>query len=206
MLKKDMSKLVFYYSSMNSGKSLAVLTKNYMLQEKGFKTVLMKPAMDTRSEGSISTRLGIEKDCVTVLDGELPSQRVLKSTSNKPDFVLVDEAQFFTKEQIWDLANLVDNWDINVYCYGLRLDWQGNFFIGSETLFKIADNLEPLENLCKYNKGAPAFFHIKLSGDKSAVEIGAEDLYESVSRKHWQEWWQKARIVSPCSDTQSKKS
>jgi carboxyl-terminal processing protease len=124
-----------------------------------------------------------------------------KSSPKKEDFataagnfekgkliVLVDEAQFFTDKQIWDLANLVDNWNINVYCYGLRLDWQGNFFTGSETLFKIADVLEPVENLCKYNKGAPAYFHVKLSGSDASVEVGAEDMYESVSRKTWREW------------------
>jgi len=184
-----MCKLVFYYSSMNSGKSLAVLTKNYMLKEKGFRTVLMKPAIDTRTEGSISTRLGLEQNCIAILKDELPSQHILKGSSDKPDFVLVDEAQFLSNEQIWDLANLVDNWNINVYCYGLRLDWQGNFFTGSETLFKIADVLEPVENLCKHNRGAPAYFHVKLAGGDASVEIGAEDMYESVSRKRWREWW-----------------
>ena len=174
---------------MNSGKSLAVLTKNYMLKEKGFRTVLLKPAIDTRTEGSISTRLGIEQDCITILTNHLPSEYILKSSNNRPDFVLVDEAQFFSQEQIWDLASLVDNWNINVYCYGLRLDWQGNFFTGSETLFKIADELHAIENLCKYNQGAPAYFHIKLSGNESSVEIGAEDKYESVSRQRWREWW-----------------
>jgi thymidine kinase len=184
-----MSKLVFYYSSMNSGKSLAVLTKNYMLKEKGFKTVLLKPAIDTRTAGSISTRLGLEQDCIAILENELPSSYILKSSYNKPDFVLVDEAQFFSKEQIWDLANLVDRWNIDVYCYGLRLDWQGNFFTGSETLFKIADELHAIENLCKYNHGAPAYFHIKLGGNDASVEIGSEDKYESVSRLRWREWW-----------------
>jgi len=183
-----MCKLTFYYSSMNSGKSLAVLTKNYMLKEKGFNTVLLKPAVDTRTSGSISTRLGIEEECIAVLKNELPSQRILKSAHNKPDAILVDEAQFLTEQQVWDLANLVDNWGINVYCYGLKIDWQGNFFTGSETLFKIADSLEPVENLCKYNKGMPAYFHIKLGGSSASVEIGAEDLYESVSRKKWREW------------------
>jgi thymidine kinase len=176
---------------MNSGKSLAVLTKNYMLEEKGFKTVLMKPAVDTRTEGSISTRLGIEKSCITILENQMPSNQVLKSAKDKPDFVLVDEAQFFSKDQIWDLANLVDNWGINVYCYGLKLDWQGEFFTGSEALMKIADDLQPVENLCQYNQGAPAYFHIKLGGSDSSVEVGAEDLYESVSRKKWLDWHSK---------------
>lgn len=185
-----MCKLVYYYSSMNSGKSLAVLTKNYMLQEKGFRTVLLKPAVDTRTEGSISTRLGIEEACITILDDALPSIQILHSADNKPDYVLVDEAQFFSERQIWDLANLVDNWGINVYCYGLRIDWQGNFFTGSETLFKIADELHPIENICKHYRGSPAYFHVKLGGSNDAVEVGAEEMYESVSRKRWREWWQ----------------
>ena len=184
-----MTKLVFYYSSMNSGKSLAVLTKNYMLKEKGFRTLLMKPAIDTRTEGSISTRLGIAQECIAILQNAMPSSHILKSSCEPPDFVLVDEAQFLSREQIWDLADLVDKWGINVYCYGLRIDWQGEFFEGSETLFKIADELESIENLCKYNQGAPAFFHIKLKGSDSSVEIGAEEMYESVSRKKWREWW-----------------
>lgn len=175
---------------MNSGKSLAVLTKNYMLKEKGFNTVLLKPAIDTRTEGSISTRLGLTQDCITISENSLPSEYILKSSNARPDFVLVDEAQFFSQEQIWDLASLVDNWNINVYCYGLRLDWQGNFFTGSEALMKIADELHAIENLCKYNRGAPAYFHIKLSGNDSSVEIGAEDKYESVSRQRWRKWWE----------------
>jgi thymidine kinase len=184
-----MGELVFYYSSMNSGKSLSLLSKNYMLEEKGFHTVIMKPGMDTRSANSISTRLGIEKSCISISNNRLASEYVLKGSYTRPDFVLIDEAQFLTKEQIWDLSNLVDHWDINVYCYGLRIDWQGEFFTGSEELFKIADRLETIENLCTHYKGLPAYFHIKLGGSNNAVEIGAEDLYESVSRKKWREWY-----------------
>lgn len=184
-----MSKLVFYYSSMNSGKSLSVLTKNYMLKQKGFKTILMKPRVDTRTEHSISTRLGIEEKCEVVEENQLPSEYIMKAGQNKPDFLIVDEAQFFTEKQILDLANLVDNWNIEVYCYGLRIDWQGNFFSGSETLFKIADELVAVENYCKYYKGSPAYFHIKNGGNGESVEIGEENIYESVSRKKWVEWW-----------------
>lgn len=184
-----MCKLVYYYSSMNSGKSLTVLTKNYMLQQKGFTTILMKPRTDTRTENSISTRLGIEQPCTVITETQMPSEIVLQSAQTKPDYVLADEAQFFSKEQIFDLANLVDNWGINVYCYGLRLDWQGNFFTGSQELFKIADELVAIENYCSYHKGAPAYFHIKKGGNNQSVEIGQEDIYESVSRKKWLEWW-----------------
>lgn len=186
-----MNRLHFYYSSMNSGKSLAILTRHYMLTEKGFKVIMMKPSVDTRTSGTISTRVGLEQECIVVDNDRLPSEYIFESSVEKPDFVLVDEAQFMSAEQIRDLANLVDNWGVEVYCYGLRIDWRGEFFTGSEELFKIADNLEPIENLCNYYKGAPAYFHIKLGGGTDSVEIGAEDMYESVSRKKWKEWSKK---------------
>jgi thymidine kinase len=184
-----MCKLVFYYSSMNSGKSLAVLTKNYMLKEKGFKTVLMKPSVDTRTAATVATRLGLEESCAVLSETDLPSHTILKSAHDKPDFIIVDEAQFLTKEQVWDLAGLVDNWGINVYCYGLRLNWQGEFFTGSEELMKIADVLEPIENFCQINKGALAFFHIKKAGSDKPVEVGMEDMYDTASRKIWKQWF-----------------
>lgn len=183
-----MHKLTFVYSSMNSGKSLTLLTKNHMLRQKGFRTVLMKPAIDDRTP-RISTRLGIEHDCMIIGQNELPSEKVLKSRSNKPDFVMVDESQFLSKDQVLDLCSLVDNWKINVYCYGLKLDWKGEFFSGSYELMKYADELIPIENFCKENKGAVAFFHIKLGGGDNSVETGYEDLYSTVSRKVWMEWW-----------------
>lgn len=191
-----MSSLVFYYSSMNSGKSLAVLTKNYMLQERGLSTLLLKPATDTRTCHTIATRLGIEADCLVVNSNELPSNKILLGCNSKPDYLLVDEAQFLTADQVLDLADLVDNWNINVYCYGLKLAWRGEFFEGSEALLKFADSIESIENLCKYYKGSPAYFHIKLGGSDSSVEVGDEDLYESVSRKRWREWYNKKASVA----------
>ena len=183
-----MCKLTFVYSSMNSGKSLSILTKNYTLSQKGFTTILMKPAVDDRTD-KITTRLGLEHDCTIIEQNDLPSCKVLRSDADKPDFVIVDEAQFLTKKQVWDLSCLVDNWNINVYCYGLKLDWQGNFFTGSEELMKIADELLPIENFCKENKGALAFFHVKKGGSDDSVETGYEELYDTVSRKVWKQWW-----------------
>lgn len=146
----------------------------------------MKSAVDSRSEDSITTRLGISDKCITLESKDLPS----KFIEYRADYVLVDEAQFLSKEQVWDLAGLADDLNINVRCYGLKLDWQGNFFSGSEELMKIADELEPIGNYCKHNKGAKAFFHIKINGSNESVEIGEEDLYESVSRKKWKEWYE----------------
>jgi thymidine kinase len=182
------NELRFIFSSMNSGKSLMILTRNFMLKERGFKTILMKPDLDDRSD-EIYSRLGISESCVIIKSGELPSSKILKSKSKKPDFVLVDEAQFLTKAQVLDLAGLVDNWGISVYCYGLKLDWQGNLFEGSHELIKYADTLEQVDTFCKYNKGYPALFHIKTSGDfDKSVETGFEEKYESVSRKTWMDW------------------
>jgi thymidine kinase len=183
-----MCKLVFVYSSMNSGKSLAVLTKNYMLKEKGFKTVLVKPAVDTRTAATIATRLGLEEPCFVLGEKDLASHIVLNSAHDKPDFVIVDEAQFLTKDQVLDFISLVDNWSINVHCYGLKLNWKGDFFEGSFHLMKHADKLIAVDNICPYYTESPAFYHIKKAGDKNEIEAGYEDLYESVSRKKWVEW------------------
>lgn len=186
-----MCKLTFIFSSMNSGKSLSLLTKNYMLKQKGFKTLLMKPEIDDRTT-TISSRLGIEEPCKIIGKGVTPSScvfRAFQSDQPKPDFILVDEAQFLTKEQVWDLAMLVDYWEIDVICYGLKLNWQGELFEGSHELMKIADRLEQTETFCKQNQGAPALFHLKLGGSNEAVETGYEDLYDTVSRKIWKQWF-----------------
>lgn len=182
-----MCKLVFIFSSMNSGKSLSLLTKNYMLREKGFKTMLLKPSVDDRTS-TISSRLGVEEECHLLKSEDMASESILRSEQEKPDFVLVDEAQFLTKAQVWDLANLVDNWNINVICYGLKLNWQGEFFEGSHELMKISDELQQADTYCKTNRSA-ALFHIKLRGSDAAVETGYEDTYDTVSRKVWKQWW-----------------
>lgn len=193
-----MCKLTFVFSSMNSGKSLSLLTKNYMLKQKGFNTLLMKPEIDDRTT-TISSRLGIEEQCVIVSRDVLPSVRIFRlfqSNQPKPDYILVDEAQFLTKEQVWDLAMLVDYWEIDVICYGLKLNWQGEFFEGSHELMKIADRLEQAETFCKQNQGAPALFHVKLGGSDEAVETGYEDLYDTVSRKVWKQWFDNRKTRS----------
>lgn len=182
-------KLEFNFASMNSGKSLSLITKHYMLKERGFKVVAVKPQLDTRSE-KIQTRLGVEIDCFNIGKYDKVSDVILKSNKSKPDYILCDESQFFTKDQIWDLAFLVDNWKINVVCYGLKLNWQGDFFEGSAELMKIADVLNPIENYCNVERGASAFFHIKHSNlDVKEDDVGFEEKYSSVSRKTWKEWY-----------------
>ena len=93
---------------------------------------------------------------------------------------------------------MVDNWNIEIICYGLRINWKGEFFTGSEELFKIADYLYPIENYCKHEKGKLAYFHVKLSGSDSDVELGYENMYDTVSRKYWLENKMKAYIRLRC--------
>lgn len=189
------AKLTFIFSSMNSGKSLALLTKNFMLLEKGFKTVLMKPSIDNRTT-TISSRVGLKEKCIQIRENELITKDLIERYQilmgydyyEKPNFILVDEAQFLSKEQIWSFASFVDEHNIDVLCYGLKLNWQGEFFSGSGELMKIADELIQMETYCPENVGATAMFHIKLGGSNDAVETGYENLYKSVSRKSWKRW------------------
>lgn len=190
-----MARLTFIYASMNSGKSLSLLTKRYALIQKGFSVVTMKPALDTRSN-VIETRVGLTAECVLIEPDTLPSQVVLKGSVFKPDFVFVDEAQFLTEAQVTDLAHMVDNWNIDVIAYGLKLNWRGEFFEGSHHLMRLADILESIENYCSVNKGELANFHIKtLTGDDNDIEIGREEKYDSVSRKEWFRWAKRNGIV-----------
>jgi thymidine kinase len=181
-----MAKLTFIFSSMNSGKSLSLLTKNYMLREKGFKTLLLKPKLDTR-DTNITTRIGLSASCFVI---DTLASLVVENLDEKPDYILVDEAQFLTTEQVWDLAHIVDYLGITVICYGLKLHWQGDFFEGSRELLKIADEVEQLETLCKVNRGAPALFHIKTGGTDNPIEPGYDDLYSTASRRVWKEWYE----------------
>jgi thymidine kinase len=184
-----MAKLTFIFSSMNSGKTLALLTKNFMLKEKGYRTLLIKPAVDDRTT-TISSRIGLEAECIMVDDKYPILSQIYEKTSLSEycniDYILVDEAQFLTKKQVWDLSDLVDYHDVNIICYGLKLTWKGEFFDGSKVLMEIADELQQMDSFCK-ETGNPALFHHKLGGSDNAVETGYEDLYKTVSRRIWKE-------------------
>jgi len=176
-----MTKLTFVFSSMNSGKTLALLTKNFMLREKGYKTLLIKPTIDDRTT-TISSRIGLEEECMMIGKTDLLSDII----GIQYDYILIDEAQFLTRDQVWDLSNLVDYYHINIICYGLKLNWKAELFEGSKALIELADELIQMDSICKAT-GNPALFHHKLGGSDEAVETGYEDLYETVSRKIWKE-------------------
>jgi thymidine kinase len=184
-----MAKLTFVFSSMNSGKTLALLTKNFMLREKGYRTLLIKPAMDDRTT-TISSRIGLEAECVIVDDKYPILNQIYEKTSLSEycnlDYILVDEAQFLTKEQVWALSDIVDYHDVNIICYGLKLNWKAELFEGSKALIELADELIQMDSICK-ETGNPALFHHKLGGSDAAIETGYEEMYSTVSRKIWKE-------------------
>jgi thymidine kinase len=186
-----MAKLTFIFSSMNSGKTLALLTKNFMLREKGYRTLLIKPAMDDRTT-TISSRIGLEAECMLINTTDMVSEIIKKNY----DYLLVDEAQFLTKEQVIDLASIVDNDGISVICYGLKNNWKGELFEGSNYLLVHSDEIIMMESVCKYYKESnSAMYHIKINGDNSEIETGYEDMYESVSRRKWFEWFNSRKIT-----------
>ena len=142
-----MAKLYFYYSTMNAGKSTTLLQAAYNYKERGMEPLLITAKLDDRSGYSkIVSRIGIEKKAQQ-FDGkdDLFSMIKNKHKENKLNCVLLDEAQFLSKKQVWELARVVDDLKIPVLCYGLRVDFQGNLFPGSLVLLSIADELKEIK-------------------------------------------------------------
>ena len=146
-----MAKLFFYYSTMNAGKSTLLLQASYNYAERGMKTMMFTAKLDQRAGGRIASRIGIGSDCYH-----------FDSTTNfyemcppaQPHCILVDEAQFLTKDQVRQLAQVVDEANIPVMCYGLRTDFRGELFPGSASLLAWADILSELKTICCCGKKA----------------------------------------------------
>lgn len=185
-----MSKLYFYYGAMNCGKSLSLLSKAYGFRERGIDVLLIKSTVDTRDSGVIRSRaLSVEEQCLPVTQDDNVFVKVSQALSDGPDYkwILVDECQFLTAEQVDQLAKVVDVLNINVICYGLRTDFQTHLFPGSQRLFEIADKMEEMKSTCRCGNRASVNARIDKSGHivtKGAqVECGSEDRYITLCRK-----------------------
>ncbi|MFT6317919.1 MAG: thymidine kinase, partial [Candidatus Azotimanducaceae bacterium] len=145
-----MAKLYFYYSTMNAGKSTTLLQSSFNYRERGMETLLLTAAIDDRfGKGKISSRIGLSQsaDLFTATDDlfeHVSRQHIMKAIN----CVLVDEAQFLTKNQVWQLSEVCDQLKIPVLCYGIRTDFQGQLFTGSQWLLAWADILEELKTIC----------------------------------------------------------
>lgn len=188
-----MAKMYFYYSSMNAGKSTSLLQSSYNYRERGMNTLVLAPELDDRfGAGKVASRIGIESDAVTFKPGDDLFEVVQQCGSDEPlHCVLIDEAQFLTKEQVFQLGEVTDRLNVPVLAYGLRTDFQGEPFEGSKYLLAWSDNLRELKAIC--HCGTKATMVVRLDEDGNAItegsqiEIGGNDRYVSMCRKHFKE-------------------
>jgi len=185
-----MAKLYFYYSSMNAGKSTTLLQADFNYRERGQSTMVWTAELDTRSAGLVKSRIGLETDAHLYTPDTDLKEEILKLHESKPlDCVMLDEAQFLTVAQVWQLAALADEHKIPVLCYGLRTDFQGELFPGSAALLGIADALVELKAVCWCGRKASMNLRVDALGkpvkEGEQTEIGGNDRYVALCRKHF---------------------
>jgi thymidine kinase len=183
-----MAQLYFYFSAMNAGKSTALLQSDYNYHERGMSTRLLTAQLDNRfGEGRIASRIGLEKPA----DMFTQETDLIAWHLEKPDVdcILIDEAQFLTREQVDQLAIIVDKHHVPVLCYGIRTDFQGELFSGSERLLAISDKLTELKTICHCGRKAIMVVRMDEHGNALAegaqVQIGGNERYVSMCRKHY---------------------
>jgi thymidine kinase len=187
-----MAKLFFYYSAMNAGKTTTLLQSAYNYRERGMRVLILTPRLDNRAgEGLVSSRIGLRSKA-TVFGAEddlLAMVRADIAAHGKLDCVLVDEAQFLHRAQVWQLSDVVDELRIPVLCYGLRTDFRGEAFEGSAELLAIADELTEIKTICHTGKKATMVVRVDENGRAvkagPQVEIGGNERYVSVSRAEY---------------------
>ena len=174
-----MAKLYFYYSSMNAGKSTTLLQSAYNYRERGMNTLIYTAAIDDRfGLGKVTSRIGIAEDAKLFTNETNLFLEIANELEKQPlHCILIDEAQFLTKAQVYQLTDIVDKLNIPVLCYGLRTDFQAELFEGSHYLLAWADELVELKTIC--DCGHKAHFVLRLNG--------GNDRYLSVCRKHYKE-------------------
>ncbi|MDD6022520.1 MAG: thymidine kinase [Acutalibacteraceae bacterium] len=179
-----MAKLYFRYGAMGSSKTANALMVKYNYEERGQHVIIAKPAVDTRNgTHRVYSRCGLESKCV--LFNELDLEQV-----KKVDCLIVDEAQFLTKQEVETLVHIVDDLNIPVVCYGLRADFKGDLFPGSQWLLAWADTIEEVKTICWCGKKATCNARFDENGiikQGEQVVLGANERYTSLCRKHWRE-------------------
>ncbi|MDH2998627.1 thymidine kinase [Pasteurellaceae bacterium LFhippo2] len=188
-----MAKLYFYYSTMNAGKSTTLLQSSYNYQERGMNTLVYTAAIDDRyGVGKVASRIGISQDA-ELFHSETDMFAEIKSALAQKTLhcILIDEAQFLTKAQVYQLTEVVDKLRIPVLCYGLRTDFQAELFEGSRYLLAWADQLEELKTICYCGRKANFVIRMNENGeavkDGNQIQIGGNSTYLSVCREHYKE-------------------
>jgi thymidine kinase len=191
---RGMAKLYFYYSAMNAGKTTTLLQSAHNYHERGMRTLILTPRLDDRyGAGVVKSRIGLsargkqfgrDDDLVTLVEADIARQGPLHC-------VLVDEAQFLGKRQVWQLTDIVDALDVPVLAYGLRTDFRGELFEGSQYLLAWADNLVEIKTICHTGRKATMVVRVDENGraitEGPQVEIGGNERYVSVSRAEYKQ-------------------
>ena len=185
-----MAKLYFYYSTMNAGKSTALLQASYNYGERGMRTLVYTAKLDDRAGGRVHSRIGISSEARHFnAQSDLFAEASAENAQGPLHCVLIDEAQFLSPAQVRQLGRIVDELDIPVLCYGLRTDFRGELFPGSAQLLAWADNLVELKTICHCGQKATMVVRVRPDGavenEGAQVEIGGNDRYLSLCRRHF---------------------
>lgn len=188
-----MAKLYFHYAAMNAGKTTSLLQVSHNYRELKMNTLLLTAQLDDRvAVGKIASRIGLDASA-EVFGSRVDLFESVSSHHNADNLscILVDEAQFLSKEQVWQLARVVDDLDIPVMCYGLRTDFQGELFPGSTRLLAIADVIKEIKTVCHCGRKATMVVRLDADGkvikEGAQIEIGGNERYISLCRAHWRE-------------------
>lgn len=188
---RSMAQLYFYYSAMNAGKSTALLQSSYNYQERGMRAVVYTAEIDDRfGTGKVSSRIGLSSPAKLFNQNSSLFEEIrADNAQQRIHCVLVDESQFLTRQQVYELSEVVDRLDIPVLCYGLRTDFRGELFCGSEYLLAWSDKLVELKTICFCGRKASMVLRLDQAGrpfnEGEQVVIGGNERYVSVCRKHY---------------------
>tara|TARA_B100000686_G_scaffold299141_1_gene332741 strand:+ start:325 stop:903 length:579 start_codon:yes stop_codon:yes gene_type:complete len=188
-----MAKLYFNYSSMNAGKSTMLLQANHNYQERGMNTIIYTSSVDDRyGKKEIVSRIGLKAESnIFSSDTNIYEEVISFNKDTGVDCVLIDEAQFLSKDQVAQLGQIVDDLDIPVLTFGIRTDFKGNLFEGSEYLLAWADNLKEIKTVCHCGRKATMVLRLDENGNVletgDQIEIGGNEKYVSICRKHFYE-------------------
>ena len=188
-----MAKLYFHYSTMNAGKSTVLLQASHNYIERGMQTYLLTAQLDTRAgKGRIASRIGIGADADTFTNIDDLFDIISSRLNTGPcACVFIDEAQFLTRDQVWQLARAVDDLRVPIMCYGLRVDFLGELFEGSAALLALADEMREVRTICHCGKKASMVVRRGPDGkalrEGAQVQVGGNETYVSLCRRHWRE-------------------
>lgn len=184
-----MAKLYFYYAAMNAGKSTILLQSSYNYRERGMQTLLFTPAIDNRYQfGRVHSRVGLSEEAL-IFNADSDLYKMVIEQGEQYACILIDEAQFLTRDQVYQLTEIADELSIPVLAYGLRTDFRGELFEGSQYLLAWADELIEVKTICHCGRKANMILRLNEQGeaitDGEQVLIGGNNLYASTCRKHY---------------------